>query len=486
MCPFAYSFQMWALVVALMVALASRCIMAQFTNERNLTPGGANAIPWKLNCNPDNFNITMYQSENITCEIYGPEAHSEYQLYVTSVDADIAKASERIWLRHESNNKYFSESFNVTGSFLGKTEVLVQVRQRDSNTWETEQLLKVLVTRQKRVIDVIFHASVAILVSLMYINFGCALNWGEIRQNLTRPIGPVIGCVGQFLVMPLVSFFVGRLIFPYSPLMQLGMFFTGVSPGGGASNMWTVILDGNVDLSITMTTISTFAAFFMMPVWLFTLGTIIFDEGEIQVPYNMITKYAIFLVIPLFVGFLIKRYLPRVGNLLRRMLKCFSAILLIFIITFATVANLYLFKLFSWKLVIAGMGLPWLGYALAYSISTIFRQPHRDCLAIAIETGVQNTGIAIYMLRSLGPLDGDLTTVVPVSVAIMTPIPLFCLYIWQKVTARCQEKQHLKLDNSELNSPLSELTSESASTTKMNGNCTKPDDDYKKFISTIS
>lgn len=43
--------------------------------------------------------------------------------------------------------------------------------------------------------------------------------------------------------------------------MQLGMFFTGVSPSGGASNVWSVILGGNLDLSISMTTISTFSAF---------------------------------------------------------------------------------------------------------------------------------------------------------------------------------------------------------------------------------
>lgn len=43
--------------------------------------------------------------------------------------------------------------------------------------------------------------------------------------------------------------------------MQLGLFFTGVSPAGGASNVWCVILGGNLDLSIAMTTISTFSAF---------------------------------------------------------------------------------------------------------------------------------------------------------------------------------------------------------------------------------
>lgn len=53
----------------------------------------------------------------------------------------------------------------------------------------------------------------------------------------------------------------GLLLFPNSPEMQLGLFFTGASPAGGASNTWTVILGGNLDLSITMSTTSTLSAF---------------------------------------------------------------------------------------------------------------------------------------------------------------------------------------------------------------------------------
>lgn len=58
-----------------------------------------------------------------------------------------------------------------------------------------------------------------------------------------------------------ISFGLGYLIFPSSPSLHLGMFCTGVAPGGGASNIWTFILGGNLDLSLTMTSISTLAAF---------------------------------------------------------------------------------------------------------------------------------------------------------------------------------------------------------------------------------
>lgn len=57
------------------------------------------------------------------------------------------------------------------------------------------------------------------------------------------------------------AYVLGLILFPNNPEMQLGLFFTGASPAGGASNTWTVILGGNIDLSVTMSTTSTLAAF---------------------------------------------------------------------------------------------------------------------------------------------------------------------------------------------------------------------------------
>jgi solute carrier family 10 (sodium/bile acid cotransporter), member 3/5 len=52
-----------------------------------------------------------------------------------------------------------------------------------------------------------------------------------------------------------------KLLLAHNAALQLGLFVTGCSPGGGASNMWTYVLGGNLNLSITMTCLSTLAAF---------------------------------------------------------------------------------------------------------------------------------------------------------------------------------------------------------------------------------
>lgn len=411
------------------------------------------AKAWKISTNPKDPTINMYEAVSVDFNITGPDKPSpteKYHMLITSQDPDIASVEKEIEL-----NPYglTTGNFTITGNFLGRTLVSLKIKNQNLLT-QKEEKLPTTVIRKKRVIDTVFSASVATLVSIMYINFGCALKWGELKSNLKRPIGPVIGFIGQFVFMPVISYVLGKVLFPDNPEMQLGMFFTGVSPGGGASNMWTVILNGNLNLSITMTTISTFAAFFMMPLWLFTLGKVLFNEGNLTVPYKEISTYAVALIVPLFIGYLIQRFLKKVGQFLARILKGFASLLLIFIIIFAIVTNLYLFNLFSWQIIVAGMGLPWLGYLLAWGVAKVFRQEPKDCLTIAIETGIQNSGIAIFLLRFTLPQPAaDLTTICPVAVSIMTPLPLLCIFLYQKLRERCcvpnEKLQKLDIDTAQ-------------------------------------
>ncbi|XP_026682835.1 uncharacterized protein LOC103513950 [Diaphorina citri] len=277
----------------------------------------------------------------------------------------------------------FKSQFDIRAQFLGYSDIRIKLKHEGLASVEdqgslTSPPLKVTVVRQERLIDRLFTISVAALVSIIFVNFGCALDWPLLKASLKRPVAPAIGFVAQFLFMPVISFVLARLLFPHSVPLQLGLFFAGVAPGGGASNVWIYTLGGNINLSITMTAVSTFAAF----------GKLIFH-------------------------------------------------LIVFIVIFAVYTNLYLFKLFTWKIVLAGAGLPWFGYMFGYLLARLTRQSPADTLAISVETGIQNTGIAIFMLRfSLGQPEADMTTVVPVAVALMTPLPLLAYYIYYKYQAR--------------------------------------------------
>ncbi|XP_057664047.1 sodium/bile acid cotransporter 5-like [Diorhabda carinulata] len=407
--------------------------------------------------NPQNATIHMYDTIIVDYDASNQDG-GDYTLY--SEDENVASLDKEYLITNDSG------SFNVTGNFLGKTVISCKKRGSSGKSESTGNM-DIVVIRKKRVIDTMFTASVATLISLLYINFGCAIDWSEFRTILKRPIGPGVGLFGHFVVMPALSYAFGVLLFPDNAAMQLGLFFTGVSPAGGASNVWAILLEGNISLSISMTFVSTMAAFAFMPLWIFTLGRVIFRNAKLEVPYTEIMTYVVALIIPLTIGYLIQRYLKRVANFMVRIIKGFSTLLILFIIVFAIVTNLYLFKLFSWQIIVAGMGIPWLGYVAGYLISKLLRQNPVDCLTMAIEIGIQNTGIAIFLLRfALPQPEADLTTVAPVAVAVLTPFPLLLLFVVKKLRSRLHHS-HSKLSQEEI--VKSENTSNSINGIDING-----------------
>ena len=197
-----------------------------------------------------------------------------------------------------------------------------------------------------------------------------------------------------------------------SCIIHVFLSISGTSPGGGASNIWTVMFGGNLDLSVTMTAISTFAAFFMLPLWLFTLGATIFDEADIAIPYRKVCIYAFFLVIPLSIGLAISKWAPKLSKFLVKILKPMALCLILFILIFGVYANFYIFEMMTWQVFVCGMGLPWFGFLFGFTIAKILKRPTEDIIAIAIETGVQNTGMSIFILWfTLDQPAGDMTGV---------------------------------------------------------------------------
>ncbi|CAG5108698.1 Similar to SLC10A3: P3 protein (Homo sapiens) [Cotesia congregata] len=404
---------------------------------------------WQLNLIANSIKLHLDDVIQVPFELVIPTNvnSTSLEFVVENTDPTVASVANP-WVKPEFlpvDGEHYNGTLNVTGVFLGKTKILLKVIDRGI-VHELEKL-ELIVIRPERVIDRLFTGSVIALVCILYINFGCAMDWEVCRETIKRPIGPIIGSICQFILMPLLAFGIGHVLFPNKPEMQLGVFFTGISPSGGASNIWTLLLGGNLPLSISMTTVSTLASFGTMPLWIFTLGKYIFDRGNIKIPYSRVATSAIGLVVPLAIGFIIQRKCPKVCKLMVRIMKPFSVVLILFIVIFAIVTNLYLFQLFSWQIILAGMGLPWLGFLCGLIMMLVFRQPQSDVRAIAIETGIQNTGIAIFLLKSgIEQPTADLTTVIPVSCAIMTPIPLIILWLIKIIYDRRKDR-HEKSSN---------------------------------------
>ncbi len=73
--------------------------------------------------------------------------------------------------------------------------------------------------------------------------------------------------------------------------------------------------------------------------------------------------------------------------------------------------------------------IPWTGYVLGFSIAWILGIPFKQAKTVAIETGIQNFGVAfLIMYMNLPSPEADFSLLPLIVVAMLTNLPLFCTY----------------------------------------------------------
>jgi len=236
------------------------------------------------------------------------------------------------------------------------------------------------------------------------IMFGVALDLkvDDFKRITASPIPPLIGLVGQFILLPALSF-LWTLILKPPPSIALGMILIAACPGGNVSNFLTHLAKGNTALSVSVTAISTAVALVMTPINLTFWGRLNADTAPILHrinldPLEVFHTVVIILGIPLAAGMLVAHYAPQLAGRLRRPLKIFSLVFLVSFIMVIFALNWdnflkYVPKIWFAVFIQNGLGL-WGGYAM----SRVFRLPRQDARAISIEVGIQNSALGLALI----------------------------------------------------------------------------------------
>lgn len=102
----------------------------------------------------------------------------------------------------------------------------------------------------------------------------------------------------------------------------------------------------------------------------------------------------------------------------------------------------------TWKIAFAASLSVWTGFLAGILVSVAFRLPKSDIIAIAVETGIQSSGIAFVLLNySLHKPVSDIAAVVPVTASMITPIPLFTAFCFIKIRNCCFRSESLELQS---------------------------------------
>ena len=241
-------------------------------------------------------------------------------------------------------------------------------------------------------------------ICLAFIMFGVALDLriDNFRELLKRPKAPIVGLTSQLLLLPVLT--IGLIfLFRPAPSIALGMLLVSACPGGNVSNFAVHLSKANTALSVLMTSVSTLAAVVITPLYFTLLAPIVPGaeglQSDIYVsPWSMVSTIVQLILLPLLIGMGLHAKFPRTTTMLKKPVRMLSMAIFIGFVIFALYTNYenivnYLYIVFY--LVVIHNALALLtGYQWAYRNGL----PQADARAISIETGIQNSGLALILI----------------------------------------------------------------------------------------
>ncbi|MBP6117585.1 MAG: bile acid:sodium symporter family protein [Neisseriaceae bacterium] len=276
------------------------------------------------------------------------------------------------------------------------------------------------------------------LLGIIMFGMGATLTVGDFKEVARHPVAVVVGVVAQFVIMPLVAYALAK-VFQLPPEIAVGVILVGACPGGTSSNVMTYLAKGNTALSVACTSISTLLAPVLTPAIFYLLAS---QWLEVSASAMFVSVLKIVLL-PIFLGLVVRSLWQSKVEQAAQILPLISVVAIVMIVTAVVAgskANILTSGLLIFGIVVLHNGF---GYLLGFLLGKLFKLPYEDNKAIAIEVGMQNSGLgAALAVAHFSPL-----TAVPSAIFSLwhnISGPLLATYWARKADKLAQQQARVK------------------------------------------
>ena len=246
-------------------------------------------------------------------------------------------------------------------------------------------------------------------IVLAFVMYGVALG---IRPRVfvdvfKQPKSVILGACCQLALLPLLTFLLVLAMGSWiSPMMALGMILVASCPGGNISNFISSLSKANIELSVSLTAISTAMAVFMTPFNFAFYGNLFLkfspiasDLPSLSIPlWDVFKTIFILLGIPLTLGILTSQFLPKLADALKKPFQWVSIIFFLAMVVLSFWNNRAAFLQCIEYIFLVVLVHNFLALATGFSVASIFKLPRADRRTLTIETGIQNSGLGLVLL----------------------------------------------------------------------------------------
>ncbi len=246
-------------------------------------------------------------------------------------------------------------------------------------------------------------------IILAFVMFGVALGirMQTFKEVFKNPKSVIVGVLLQWIALPAVTFSVALALSPViTPMIALGMILVASCPGGNISNFMSSLSKGNIELSVSMTAITTAFAPVITPLNFFLWGSLYSQIISVRaniptlvIPFfPMLEQILLLLGVPIVLGMLCSKYLPGLTKKISKPTQVISILLFLamVIVSFSQNFRLFIENLHYVCIIVLihnGMAL-----ATGYFGAKFTHLPIKDRRSLTVEVGIQNSGLGLILL----------------------------------------------------------------------------------------
>lgn len=246
-------------------------------------------------------------------------------------------------------------------------------------------------------------------IVLAFVMFGVALGIKPriFADVFSKPKSVLLGMTCQLVLLPAFTFLLAVLMGSWiSPMMGLGMILVASCPGGNISNFMSSLSKANIELSVSLTAISTALAVLLTPANFYIWGNLYLHTANVaaDVPTLVIPLWDVFktifilLGIPLTLGILFAHFLPDFSEKLKKPFQWLSILFFIVMVVLSFAGNFEAFLKCVKYIFIVVLVHNLLALGIGFVVGTAFKVPEQDRRTLTIETGIQNSGLGLVLL----------------------------------------------------------------------------------------
>ncbi|QIO07635.1 bile acid:sodium symporter family protein [Acinetobacter lanii] len=255
------------------------------------------------------------------------------------------------------------------------------------------------------------------MLGIIMFGMGMTMTLDDFKGVVHSPKAVLIGVIAQFVVMPGLAYALCQ-IFQLPAEIAIGVILVGCCPGGTASNVITYMAKGNTALSVACTSVSTILAPFLTPAIFYVLAS---QWIEINA-FSMLTSILQVVLFPIFLGLIVRTLLKNKVDAYISVMPLVSVVAIVLIV--AAIIGDSKAQIFQSGLLILGVVALHnaLGYLLGFWAARWFKLPYADAKAVAIEVGMQNSGLGVAL------------SAVHFSASPLTALPSAIFSLWHNIS----------------------------------------------------